>query len=68
MVGSLLVAVGFVTCLFVYLLSIRLNLYNVFFTVGLGMTTILGMELILMGIFLCRSAVAQRIIISKIND
>ena len=63
----LLSGVGLVAFVWVVNRMIVLPL-NTFLTVGSGMTSILAAELIMMGIFLCRSADSQRRIISKIND
>lgn len=65
-VGTVLLLMGVAACLFVLIVSIKVNPYHVFFTVGFGMTTILGAELILGGIFFWRSPVKQREIIHKL--
>ena len=65
-VGTVLLIVGAALCLFVLVVSIKINPYHVFFTVGFGMTAVLGAELILGGIFFWRSAIRQREIIRKL--
>jgi len=64
--GSFLILSGITACLFVLITSRMITNYHAFFTIGFGMTSIFGAELILCGLFFWQSAIGQRGIVIKL--
>ena len=65
--GSFLILLGASACGFVAVTDYLITYYHTFYVVGFGMTTIFGAELILMGIFFCKSPYGQRKMIAKLS-
>jgi len=66
--GSFLILLGASACGFVVVMDYLIAYYHTFYMVGFGMTMVFGVELILMGIFFCKSPHGQRKIIAKLSE
>jgi len=64
-VGTILVLLGVAIISFVFVANRMIMPYHVFYTVGFGMTSIFGAELILCGAFFWQSAIGQRGIVIR---